>query len=110
MVRVLDGAILGTAGVGKFHRDISPAGRAALTTLNVIGWTPGLSIFSGAIRTVAGIVMMQKRASSKRNLGKVWIARGLSEIFCVGMLHAPIDITASTVRSITKARRRLGAC
>ena len=104
MLSVLNGPILGTSGVGKFHQQIGIAGRTAITVLNVVGWIPGASIISGAIRNVVGVFILSKSGSSNKVLGKVWIARGVSEMCCVGILLAPIDIGCSAARSIKRQK------
>ena len=99
MKTIIDGPVLGTAGVGKFRDDFGTAGRAACTTLNVVGWIPCASIVSGAIRSIVGIRMLSgNRSPSKKALAKTWIARGISEMCGLGPILAPIDIGCTAVR------------
>jgi hypothetical protein len=105
MVSVLDGPIFGTVGCGSFPTDLDRRGRTACTALNVVGWVPVASIFSGIARGVVGAFLLTKRGKDSKALGKVWLARGATEICCVGFLIAPADIACSAVRSVKNKRK-----
>ena len=101
MSSIINGPVLGTAGVGKFEGNFSTAGRAACTTLNVVGWIPCASIVSGAVRSIVGLHLLSKRGSpSKKALARTWVARGVSEMCGFGLLLAPIDIGCTAARFI----------
>ena len=107
MGTIINGPVLGTAGVVKFHEDVGGAGQVACTTLNVVGWIPVASIVTGAIRSVVGAHMVANNSSqSKKMLGKAWIARGISEMCCVGFVMAPVDIGCSAARAVRDQPRR----
>ena len=101
MSSIINGPVLGTAGVVKFEGNFSTAGRAACTTLNVVGWIPCASIVSGAVRSIVGLHLLSKSGSpSKKALARTWIARGISEMCGLGLLLAPIDIGCTAARCI----------
>lgn len=100
MSTIVNGPTLGTAGIGKFHEDVGLAGQTACTALNVVGWIPGPSVVSGAVRTVVGLRILSSGSRSKRLLGKAWIARGIAEMCCIGFALAPVDIGCTAVRMV----------
>jgi hypothetical protein len=107
MSTVINGPVLGTAGVGKFHEDIGSTGRVGCTTLNVVGWIPVASIVSGAIRSVVGArIIANSTSQSKKMLGKAWVARGITEMCCVGIVLAPLDIGCSAARMVEEKPNR----
>ncbi len=99
MSKIINGPVLGTAGVVKFHDHIGTAGQVACTALNVVGWIPCASIVSGAVRSLVGLRILSKsKSASKKTLAKTWIARGISEMCGLGIILAPIDIGCTAVR------------